>query len=167
MLYAPLSHAGSAYGPACPDEGNQALLTSAMDFARTCFARMLGRELDDSEIETLQLDIDMDSKAELFIGRRGFNAGSLHYSFRKTADGYRYLGAISLHPKAVRVMPPDADGLPKLLLYRHQGAGSGLLVHVKYKQVRYVKESSEMIYPGSDEADKQRYIRLFGIPLQE
>jgi hypothetical protein len=109
-----------------------------------------------------EADIDQDGVPELFLSSseiRG-NAGSDYLVFQKNGETYLYLGSLFLHPRAFKVLPPEADRNPRMILYKRSGSGQGKLVTVKYTGHEFAVVQMETIEPMGKDMD--RYEQTFG-----
>jgi len=153
--------AGTAQTP-CPEASLPGTVADPFAMARECLCNAgMADAAAPCTLRPFERDIDLDGQAELFVAaaEETGNAGGLHLAFRRVPGGWRYLGSLFLHPAAFRVLPPAADGLPRMALYLRLAADAGKLRTVTHDGNRFVLVGEETIAPLGD--DRSRYEQLF------
>ena len=157
--------------------------TAARDASPECGEPHVGRRVEDpalwvtrcvmesdgpctepTALVRFELDLDLDGVPELLLGcpAEMGNAGGMHHVFRTRGNVAEYLGALFLHPRAIRVLPAEGDGKPRLVRYVRHGAGEGTLDTVVWDGDRFRVLRTETVHPQGKDA--QRLKELFGWP---
>lgn len=151
------ARSGLSSGPQCPSRRLPDPVADPRQWTRQC----LGAEASPESLTEFKADIDFDGIPELFLSSsmiRG-NAGGDHYVFQKNGRAYTYLGSLFLHPLAFKVLPPEGDRSPRMILYHRSSAAEGTLETVKYDGREFIVVSRETIEPLG--RDRDRYDRIF------
>jgi hypothetical protein len=139
----PLWAVAQVFPPECPKDGTLQIVEDPARWADQCFVALNGRLPDPAhvgETGTISRDIDLDGNPELLEVRGAGNASKQIYAFRKTDEGFRYLGEFDAHPSFVVVA--DAKGVPTIEYTHRFGVDSSELKRIQYVAGRFVEAQS-------------------------
>lgn len=163
------SAAGLALGCATPPTHTAAtqptvhVIADPQSYAAEVIEKNLGQA---GKLDTSYDDLDGDGVPELFIIATDWtgNGGAPQLVFRKTPAGYVLLGELFMHPKGYRVLPPNAQGEIRLVVYERLGGSEGNILWMVQRNEQFVIEKSERVTPGdSGTAEgRQRLAEVFG-----
>jgi len=149
----------------CPEAAVARPIADPLAWARACLCdEEAGTAAEPCTLENLEKDLDLDGKNEWLVAAREQcgNAGCEYLAFASGKDGFRYLGLLFLHPKALRVLPADGKNPVRIMVYVRLGASEGLLRTIVHDGAAFRIVAEERIEPVGK--DSRRYDALFAPP---
>ena len=114
-------------------------------------------------LQEAKADLDADGKAELFLRQAAGGRNWVALVFTPVKGGYRYMGELGGY--ALRTLPPDRDGRPRVMTGWVCGGKVILIETFKHTGSRFELVQRESITggDGAPEENNLRLDKLFGV----